>query len=669
MAEVMQFKTESKRLLELMINSIYSNKEIFIRELISNASDAIDKYHYLSLTEDKLPKKNDYEIILSIDKENKTLTITDNGIGMTHDELINSLGTIAKSGSLEFMEKLKEANKESSDIDIIGQFGVGFYSAFMVAKKIEVRTRSLYDEKGKGYLFTSTGEDTFSIEEIDKEDSGTEITLYLRDNNEEYDYDDFLDTWKIKDLVKRYSDYVRYPIKLKKIVEVEENDDNAQDASNDDNQSNDEKEEDKKKSSKKSKAKKKAKEKQTTIEYETLNSMIPIWKRNKNEVEDKDYNEFYKSKFYDAYDPSMHILVNVEGKVNYTTLLFIPSKAPYNLYSEKYEKGLQLYCKGVFIMDKCKELLPDYLRFVKGLVDSSDLDLNISRELLQKSKVLKDIADNVEKKIVSKLEGLMKSDFDQYLEFYKNYGLNLKFGAYEDFGAKKDLLKDLILYNSVNEEKMISFKQYVEKMKEDQKFIYYVSAKNKESVMAMPQMDVIKKHGYDVLILTDDVDEFLIRILGKYDEKEFKSINQGDLDLLDDESNEKIKELNEEKKPLLDAIKEALKDDVKDVILSKRLTDSAVCLVSSDGLSFEMEKVLSAMPNNQGMKAERVLEINPNHPLFNALENIYLNDPTSIKNYADLLYSQALIMEGFSVKDPVEFSNKMCELMIKSSNK
>ncbi len=644
MAKVMQFKTESKRLLELMINSIYSNKEIFLRELISNASDAIDKYHYLSLTEDKLPKKNDYEILISMDKENKTLTIKDNGIGMTYDELVNSLGTIAKSGSLEFMEKLKEANQNTNEIDIIGQFGVGFYSAFMVAKKIEVRTRSLYADQG--YLFTSTGEETFEIDEINKEDSGTEITLYLRDNNEEYEYDRFLDEWTIKSLVKQYSDYVRYPIKLLK--EKEETEEEQKETEEKKDQSE-------------------TKDQEPIVEYETLNSMTPIWKRNKNELEDKDYNEFYKQKFYDGSDPLMHVLVNVEGKVNYTALLYIPSQPPYNLYSEKYEKGLQLYCKGVFIMDKCKELLPDYLRFVKGLVDSSDLNLNISRELLQKSKILKDIADNVEKKIVSKLEGLMKNDFEKYLSFYKNFGLNLKFGVYDDFGAKKDLLKDLILYNTVYEEQMISFKQYVEKMKEDQKYIYYVSAKNKEAVMAMPQMDVIKKHGYDVLILTDDVDEFLIRILDKYDDKEFKSINQGDLDLLDDESKEKIKELNEEKKPLLDALKEALKDEVQDVILSKRLTDSAVCLVSSDGVSFEMEKVLSSMPNSQGVKAERVLEINPNHALFNALEKVYLNDPTSIADYANLLYSQALIMEGFSVKDPVEFSNKMCELMIKAA--
>lgn len=637
MAEVMQFKTESKRLLELMINSIYTNKEIFLREIISNASDAIDKYHYLSLTDDKLPKTNDYEILISIDKDKRTLTISDNGIGMTKEELINSLGTIAKSGSLEFLEKLKDTKEKPSDIDIIGQFGVGFYSAFMVANLIEVRTRSLYDTKG--YLFKSTGEDTFEISEIEKEDSGTEVTLYLRPSDDEYDYDTFLDEWKIKGLVKQYSDYVRYPIKMEVTRSVPKGE--AEEG--------------------------KEPEYVEVKEMETLNSMTPIWKKAKSEVTDEDYNNFYKQKYYDNKDPLMHIAMNVEGKLEYTALLYIPSEPPYNLYSEKYEKGLQLYCKGVFIMDKCKELLPDYLRFVKGLVDSGDLNLNISRELLQKSKVLKDIADNIEKKVVSRLQSLMKDDFDKYLEFYKHYGLNLKFGVYEDFGMKKDLLKDLILYNTVNQDNMISLKQYVDGMKEGQEFIYYASAKTKEQVNAMPQMDLIKKQGYDVLILPDDVDEFLINILMEYEGHKFKSVNQGDLDLLDEEEKKKINELNESKKPLLDALKEALKDDVKDVVLSKRLTDSAVCLVSSDGVSFEMEKVLANMPNNPDLKAEKILEINPNHELFSALEKVYLNNPSEIGEYANLLYNQALLMEGFEIKDPVAFSKKMCDLMVKAA--
>ncbi len=633
MAEVMQFKAESKRLLDLMINSIYTNKEIFLRELISNASDAIDKYHYLSLTGNELPKTNDYEIFLTINKENKTITITDNGIGMTKDELINSLGTIAKSGSLEFIEKLKENNNtDQENIDIIGQFGVGFYSAFMVADLIEVKTRSLLDKIG--YLFKSKGEDTFEIEEIEKENTGTEIILHLRANDDEYEYDSFLEEWKIKDLVKQYSDYIRYPIKMEVTNRVLKEDTDG--------------------------------EYEDILEVETLNSMTPIWKKNKNEITEEEYNEFYKQKFYDYTDPLMHILLNIEGNVEYKSLLYIPSEVPYNLYSEKYEKGLQLYCKGVFIMDKCKELLPDYLRFVKGIVDSSDLNLNISREMLQKSKVLKDIADNIEKKIVNKLLGLMKDDFEKYIGFFKNFGINLKFGVYDNFGAKKDLLKDLIIYNTINEESMISLKQYVEKMKENQEFIYYASAKNKDQVNAMPQMDLVKKQGYDVLILPDDVDEFLINILREYDGKKFKSVNQGDLDLLEKEEAEKIEKMNEEKKPILESLKEALKDKVKDVVISKRLTDSAVCLVSSDGLSFEMEKVLSNMPNNEDIKAEKILEINGNHELFKSLENVYLNNPLELSKYATLLYNQALLIEGFTIEDPVAFSNLMCELMVKS---
>ena len=629
MAEVRQFQTESKRLLELMINSIYTNKEIFLRELISNASDAIDKYHYLSLTDKVLPKTNDYEIFIALDKKKKTLKITDNGIGMTYQELIDSLGTIAKSGSQEFMEKIKDKKNE---IEMIGQFGVGFYSAFMVAKLIEVRTRSLYDTKG--YLFKSEGEETYSVDEIEKAETGTEITLHFRKNTKEFEFDQFLDEWTIKNLVKKYSDYVRYPIKMNTTKSVKKPD--------------------------------KEDEYEDVIEIETLNSMTPLWKKNKKDLTDEELNDFYKQKYYDYQEPLFNTLVKVEGNLEYTALIFIPKKAPYNLYSEKYEKGLQLYSKGVFIMDKCKELVPDYLRFIKGLVDSSDLSLNISRELLQKSKQLADIATNVEKKVVGKLESLLKDDFDTYLEFFKAFGINLKFGIYDDFGLKKDMLKDLILYNTVNEEQMITLKQYVEKMKDGQKNIYYASGKTKEAVLAMPQMDLIKKQGYDVLILSDDIDEFVLNVMQEYDKKPFKSINQGDLDLLDKQEEDKIKELNEQKKPLLEALKEALKEEVSDVVLSKRLTDSAVCLVSSDGISFEMEKVISHLPNEEKPKATKILEINPNHELFKALEQIYLNNPLEVNEYADLLYSQALLIEGFTLKDPVRFSKQMCDLMIKS---
>ena len=632
MAEVMQFKAESKRLLDLMINSIYTNKEIFLRELISNASDAIDKYHFMSLTDERLPNSNDYEIMLSINKDDRTITITDNGIGMTKEELVNSLGTIAKSGTLEFMEKLKENKNQEENMELIGQFGVGFYSAFMVADLIEVKTRSLLDDTG--YLFKSKGEDTFEIEKIDKLSTGTEIILHLRKNDDDFSYDEFLDDWKIQDLVKQYSDYVRYPIKMAVMDSVlKEGTEN---------------------------------EYEDIIEIKTLNSMTPIWKKNKNEITDEEYNEFYKQKFYDYANPLMNINLNIEGNIEYNALLFIPSVVPYNMYSEKYEKGLQLYSKGVFIMDKCKELLPDYLRFVKGIVDSSDLNLNISREMLQKSKVLQDIAENIEKKIVNKLQGLMKDDYDKYVDFFNNFGINLKFGVYDNYGLKKDLLKDLIIYNTINEEKMVSLKQYCESMKENQEFIYYASAKNKDQVNAMPQMDLVKKQGYDVLVLTDDVDEFLINILREYDGKKFKSVNQGDLDLLEKEEAEKIEELNKEKKAMLDALKDSLKDKVGNVIISKRLTDSAVCLVSGDGISFEMEKVLNNMPNSNEVKAEKILEINSNHELFKCLENVFLNNPLELNKYANLLYNQALLIEGFEIEDPVEFSKLMCELMVKS---
>ena len=475
-----------------------------------------------------------------------------------------------------------------------------------------------------------------TIDEVENEDSGTEITLYLRKNSDDYDYDKFLDEWTIKSLVKQYSDYIRYPIKMEvtKSVKKEGTEDEYEDKK----------------------------------EVEILNAMTPIWKKNKNDVTDEEYNNFYMQKYYDYKEPLFHILLNVEGKVNYTALLYVPSVAPYNLYSEKYEKGLQLYSKGVFIMDKCKELIPDYFRFVKGLVDSSDLSLNISRELLQKSKELKEIAENVEKKLVSKLENIMKNDFDTYLKFFEVFGINLKFGVYDEFGAKKDLLKDLIIYHTTNQEKMISLKEYVEAMPKDQKVIYYASAKTKEQVLAMPQMDLIKKHNYDVLVLPDGVDEFLIQILREYDGHKFQSVNQGDLDLLDKDEEEKIKELNTQKKPLLDAMKEALKDEVSDVVISKRLTDSAVCLVRTDGVSFEMEKVLNQMPNANGdVKAGKVLELNPNHELFKAIEEIYIKEPQEIANLSDLLYNQALLVEGFSIKNPVEFSKKMCDLIIKAS--
>ena len=640
MSEIKEFKTESKRLLDLMINSIYTNQEIFLRELISNASDAIDKYHYLSLTDDKLAKRNDYEINIELDKDNRTIKISDNGIGMTYGELNENLGTIAKSGSLEFLKKMENAKSENNDakVDIIGQFGVGFYSAFMVAKTVVVETKSPYSEKG--YRFTSTGTDTYEVEEIEKTTDGTIITLYLRPSTEDNDYDKYLDEYFIRSLVKKYSDYIRYPITMYVTKEMPKTDEDGKIIED---------------------------EYDEVKELETLNSMVPLWKKPKSEITEQELNEFYQQKFYDYQEPAMHLLFNIEGNINYTALLFIPKNAPYDLYTKEYESGLQLYTKGVFIMDKCKELIPYYLRFVKGLVDSSDLSLNISREMLQQNKVLQKMGKNIEKKIINKLEELMKDDYDKYVEFFKNFGTNIKFGAYENYGSRKELLQNLLIYETMNTDGYVSLSKYLENKPEEQKYIYYASAKSKDAVNAMPQMDLIKKHGFDVLILKDDIDEFLFKILGKYNEVEFKSINQGDLsELLSDEEKKDYEEKKEENKELLGAIKEALKDKVTDVVLSKRLTTSAVCLVSGDGISFEMEKVMADVPGDNKITADKILEINPNHELFKAIEKVYNEDKDKLPLYASLLYNQALLIEGFKIDDPIAFSNSMCELMVKS---
>lgn len=637
MSETKHFKTESKRLLDLMINSIYTNKEIFLRELISNASDAIDKYHYLSLTDDKLEKRSDYHILIETNKENKTIKIIDNGIGMTKDELNKNLGTIASSGSSEFIKKMKENEEgKTSDIDIIGQFGVGFYSAFMVASKVTVETKSPYDDKA--YIFTSSGEDTYTIDDSNKETIGTEITLYLRDDTEEEKYSEYLDQYTIENLVKKYSDYVRYPIQMMVTESV-------QDPSTDD---------------------KKEPTYHDETKLKTLNSMIPLWKKNKNEVTEEELNTFYKNKFNEYEDPFTSIFANVEGMISYNALLFIPRHAPYNLYSDKYEKGLQLYTKGVFIMDKCKDLIPDYLRFVKGLVDSSDLSLNISREMLQQNRQLQKIAVSVEKKILNELTSIKDNDFSKYVEFFKEFGVNLKYGVYDNFGAKKDQLKDLLIYHTTNQEDYITLKQYVEGMKEDQKEIYYASCKDKESALSMPQMDMLKKKGYDVLVLTDDIDEFAIEMLSEYEGKKFKSI-QGNLDLQTDEEKEEAKKTSEEKKDMLQAIKDSLGNEVDEVVLSSRLSDSPVCLVSGEGMSFEMEKVFSQMNQGVPYKAKRILELNPNHELFKALESIYSSNKDELKDYSSLLLDQALLMEGMPLKNPYEFSKKMTSLMIKAS--
>ena len=495
MKEKIEFKTETKRLLDMMINSIYTHKEIFLRELISNASDAIDKRHYLSLTNSNI-ESDEYHILIETDKENNTLSVIDNGVGMTKEELIEHLGTIAKSGSKEFIEKIEKEN--TPDVDIIGQFGVGFYSAFMVGSKVEVYTKSV--NSNQGYLFTSDGLDSYEIEEIEKEDFGSKIVIYLKEDTEDVKYSDYLEEYTIKDLVKKYSDYVRYPIKTW-VTKYDDNDENEEASS--------------------------------TLELETINSMLPIWKKNKSEITEEELNNFYKSKFMDYQDPITSIHVNVEGMLTYNALLFIPKKPMFD-FNNQNERGLQLYTKGVFILDKCKDLIPEYLRFIKGLVDSADLPLNISREMLQEDKAIKKIASNVEKKILSELSRMLKNDREKYEEFFDAYGVNMKFGLYEDYGVKKDSLKDLIILNSLNEEKRITFAEYKEKMIEGQSFIYYAVGKDKDTVLNLPQMDLIKNKGYDVLILSDDVDEFMIQMLGEYEETKFKSINQGDLDLIDE---------------------------------------------------------------------------------------------------------------------------------------
>lgn len=636
--KTIEFKTESKRLLELMIHSIYTNKEIFLRELISNASDAIDKYHLLSLTNENLEKRNDYEIHLEVDKKHRKLKISDNGIGMNYDELIENIGTIAKSGTLEFLKNMKE--KEIKDDDLIGQFGVGFYSAFMVSSKVEVITKSALSDKA--YKWISKGEEGFTIEETTKEKIGTDIILTIRKNEGDEEYDEFLEEYKIRSLVKKYSDYVKYPITMEHELSVPLKDDEGKEIEG---------------------------KYETKIENETINSMTPIWKKNKNEVTEEELNEFYKTQYYDYTNPSFSIWTNVEGALTYKSIVFIPEKAPQNLYSEKYEKGLQLYAKGVFVMDKCKELVPDYLRFIKGLVVSPDLNLNISREILQQNRQLTLIQKNLEKKILNELEKTLKNDRDKYLKFWKEFGVNIKYGVYDNFGMNKESLQDLLLFETVNEEQMVTLKEYKDKMPSEQKEIYYGSAHSKEAMKISPQMDVVKKKGFDVLVLTDEVDEFMISMLNEYDKMKFKSINQGDLDILDDEEKSVIKDLETKNKSLLEKLKEVLNDRVSDVKLSTRLTDSPVCLVSGDGLSFEMEKVMNQLPGEKNLKAEKILEINPKHELFQAIDNLYQTNDESIADYAEILYNQALLIEGLEIKDPVGFANKMVKVLIKAAKK
>ena len=632
-----QFQAESKRLLDLMIHSIYTNKEIFLREIISNASDAIDKRYFKNMSEGGSGlSREDYAIHIIPDKEARTLTITDNGIGMTQEELEENLGIIANSGSLEF----KSEHEAQEDIDIIGQFGVGFYSAFMVSKDIKVRTKA--DGSDVAYEWESEGAEGYTIETCDKDEVGTEIILTLMDDTEDEKYSQYLEEYRLRELIKRYSDYIRYPIKM----EVEKS--TLVEASEEE----------------------KAKEDyepqyDTYLEEETLNSMVPLWKKNKSEVTDEDYNNFYKEKYYDYTDPAKVIATHVEGVCTYDALLFIPSNVPYNYFSKEFKKGLQLYSSGVLIMDKCEDLLPDYFGFVRGLVDSQDLSLNISREMLQQDRQVMAIAQRIEKKITSELMDMQKKDREKYDEFYKNFGLPLKFGMYENYGMNADKLKDLVMFYSSSEKKAVTFAEYVGRMKEDQKYIYYACGDSIEKIGKMPQIEMLLDQGYEVLYCTDDVDEFALKSLMKYDEKEFRSASDDDLGIEQSEEAKKESEAkNEENKDLMTAIKDALDGKVNAVKLSTRLKSHPVCF-STEGISLEMGKVLNAQPMGGDVKADKVLEINGSHPVFDALKKAYEDkNNDKLKKYANLLYDQAMLIEGMTIEDPVEFARSICELMV-----
>ena len=633
--ETKQFKAESKRLLDMMIHSIYTHKEIFLRELISNASDAIDKLYFKSLTDDKVGlNKDDFAIWITADKDTRTLKIADNGIGMTEEELENNLGTIANSGSFKF----KNENKFDEDNQIIGQFGVGFYSAFMIAKKVTVISKAYGSDKA--YRWESEGVDGYTITEDSKGSAGTEIILELLDDTDDENYSEFLDQYRIKSLVKKYSDYIRFPIKM----EVTHS------------RPKDQTEEEKKEG--------KAPEYEDYIEVETLNSMVPLWKKNKNELKDEDYKHFYTEKFFDYSEPLKYAHVKNEGNANYDALLYIPSKAPFDYYSKEYEKGLQLYSNGVLIMDKCADLLPDYFSFVKGLVDSDDLSLNISRELLQHDRQLKVIAKSIEKTISSELKKMLRNDREKYEEFWKAFGLQLKYGIYSDYGMHKDKLQDLLMFTSSKENKLVTLDEYVTGMGEEQKYIYYAVGDSIARIEQLPQTELVKDKGFEILYLTDNVDEFAIKSLREYKDKEFRSVSADDLGIENTEKQEDIKAKEEENSDLLKELAAALDGKVTKVILSQRLKSHPVCLTSEGDISLEMEKVLNSMPTDQKIHAQRVLEINPEHEIFNKLKAISeAGDKEKLAKYAQLLYTQALLIEGISIENPVEFSNLICELM------
>lgn len=620
--EKKEFQAESKRLLDLMINSIYTHKEIFLRELISNASDAIDKIYYKALTDKSITfNKDDYYIKISFDKENRILSVKDTGIGMTKEELENNLGVIARSGSLQF----KKENEIKDGYDIIGQFGVGFYSSFMVADKVTVITKPFGSDKA--WKWESEGIDGYTIEETTKDEYGTEVILKIKENTEDENYDDYLDEYNLMNLVKKYSDFIRYPIKM----EVSE-----------------------------------YRKKEDSDEYETIkvekviNSMVPIWRRNKNELTDEDYINFYQEKRFGFDTPLKWIHLSIDGAVRYNAILYIPSTVPYDYYSREYEKGLELYSSGVMIMEKCKELLPDYFSFVKGVVDSEDLSLNISREMLQHDRQLRLMAKKIEEKIREELLNMLKEDREKYEEFFKNFGKQLKYGIYQEFGMNKDKLEDLLLFYSSSEKKLVTLDEYLSRIKEGQEYIYYASGDNYDLIDKLPQTEIIKDKGYEILYLIDEVDEFALKVMRDYKGKEFKSISSEDLGI----EEEKIEEEKEtESKEIFDKMKELLEGKVSKVRFSKRLKNHPVCLASEGEISIEMEKVLKQMPEGDMIKAEKILEINPNHPIYEKLKNAFENDEEKFKLYTNLLYDQARLIEGLPIEDPIEFANNIAKLM------
>lgn len=622
-----QFKAESKKLLDMMINSIYTHKEIFLRELISNASDAIDKLYFKSLTDDSVKlAREDFKIHIDLDKENRTIKISDNGIGMTEEELENNLGTIAKSGSFNF-KKENADNEKADDISVIGQFGVGFYSSFMVADKVEVVSKAFGEDVA--HKWVSEGADGYTIEECEKENAGTEITLFVKEDTENEDYTRYLEQYTIDELVKKYSDYIRYPIVMEMSHQVPDPD--------------------------------KEGEYITEVAEETLNSMVPLWRKNKNEIKPEEYNEFYKQKFNDYADPLKVIHTKTEGQATFDALLYIPENPPYDFYSKEYEKGLQLYSNGVLIMDKCSDLLPDYFSFVKGLVDSADLSLNISREMLQHDHQLKIIAKAIDKKIKNELAKMLKNDREKYEKFFKTFGLQLKYGVYANYGMEKDGLKDLLLFESSADDKPTTLKEYVGRMADSQNDIYYACGENAQKIALLPQIEAVKAKGYEVLYFTDEVDEFAIQMLMEYDGKHFVNVCKDDLDLSTDAEKEAMTKKNEDAKDLLDKMKEALDGKVTAVKLSNKLGSHPVCLSAEGYVSLEMEKVLNSMPGaNQGVKAQLVLEVNSEHPIVEKLKSA---DEETLKKYTNLLYSSARLIAGLDLENPTEFSDTLAEMM------